>query len=223
MVYRQFMQQMEQLANINPEAAEYVMNTGIERWARAYSPRKRYNIMSTNIADAMNNAIKECKELPITGVIDYIRGVLQHWFHDRRTTAHKLATQLTTATDVAIGVKDDKARYMWIYPITFYMFLVKDGGLDGHVDLTAKTCTCKEFDVDQIPCAHALGHRGPGRHKKNRIPSFDEEVTQGSCTTCHRVDHNSHTCTYPKASRPSSGMGSISEIGEASRSHDVVE
>ncbi|KAK2663039.1 hypothetical protein Ddye_001613 [Dipteronia dyeriana] len=254
-VYResQFIQHMEQLANINPEAAQYVTNIGIELWARAHNPRKRYNIMSTNIAEAMNNAIKECKELPITGVIDYIRGVLQHWFHDRRTTAHKLTTQLTTDIDVAIGVKDDKARYMRIYPITFYTFLVKDGGLDGHVDLTAKTCTCKEFDVDQIPCAHALaysgeihpvgqpsewlvledivskivhppvGRRGPGRLKKNCIPSFGEDMTQRSCTTCHRVGHNSHTCTYPKASRPSSGMESISEIGEASRSHDVVE
>ncbi|KAK0580985.1 hypothetical protein LWI29_008406 [Acer saccharum] len=112
--------------------------------------------MSTNIAEAMNNAIKECKDLPITGVIDYIREVLQSWFHDRRTSVLKLSTQLTTVGDVAIGVKDERARYMRIYLITFYTFLVKDGDLDGNVDLTAKTCTCKEFDVDQLPCAHAL-------------------------------------------------------------------
>ncbi|TXG54078.1 hypothetical protein EZV62_019334 [Acer yangbiense] len=255
-VYResQFLQRMEHLKNINLEAAQYVTDAGIEQ--------------------AMNNAIKECKELPITGVIDYIREVLQSWFHDRRTTALKLSTQLTTAADVDIGVKDERARYMRIYPITFYTFLVKDRDLDGNVDLTAKTFTCKEFDVDQLPCAHALacirlrgfsfvdycspyyssaflvaaysgeihpfgqpsewlvpediaskivhppvGRRGPGRPKKNRTPSFGEEVTQRRCTTCHRVGHNSHTCTYPKSSRPSSDMGSTSEIGEASGSH----
>ncbi|KAK0602728.1 hypothetical protein LWI29_036406 [Acer saccharum] len=93
-VYResQFLQRMEQLANINLEVAQYVTDAGIEHWARAYNPRKRYNIMSTNIAMAMNNAIKECKELPIIVVIDYIRGVLQCWFHDRRTVALKLTT-----------------------------------------------------------------------------------------------------------------------------------
>ncbi|KAK2658182.1 hypothetical protein Ddye_004715 [Dipteronia dyeriana] len=112
--------------------------------------------MSTNITESMNNALKGCKELPITGVIDYIRGVLQGWFYERRTSALKLTTQLTTAADVAIGVKDDQARYMRVYPITFYTFLVKDGDLDGHMDLTTKTCTCREFDVDQLPCAHAL-------------------------------------------------------------------
>ncbi|KAI9187036.1 hypothetical protein LWI28_023630 [Acer negundo] len=55
----QFLQQMEQLKNINSEAAQYVTDAKIERWARAYSPRKRYKLMSTNIAEAMNNAIKE--------------------------------------------------------------------------------------------------------------------------------------------------------------------
>ncbi|TXG69328.1 hypothetical protein EZV62_004263 [Acer yangbiense] len=132
----------------------------------------------------------------------------------------------------------------------------------------------REFDVDQLPCAHALacirlrgfsfpdycspyyssmflvtaysreihpagqpsewlvpsdiaskivhppvGRRPPpGRPRKNRNPSFGEEVTQRRCTTCHRVGHNSHTCTYPK----SSTMGSTCEIGEASGSHNVL-
>ncbi|KAK2642553.1 hypothetical protein Ddye_024316 [Dipteronia dyeriana] len=131
-VYResQFLQRMEQLAHINPEAAQYVTDVGIERWVRAYNPRKRYNIMLTNIAEVMNNAIKKCKELPITGVIDYIKGILQRWFHDQHSAALKLTTQLTTAADVAIDVKDEEARYMRVYPITFYTFHFKDGGLD---------------------------------------------------------------------------------------------
>ncbi|TXG48510.1 hypothetical protein EZV62_024385 [Acer yangbiense] len=172
------------------------------------------------------------------------------------------------------GVKDDEARYMRVYPITFYTFVVKDGDLDGHVDLTTKSCSCREFDVDQLPCAHALAcirlrgfsfpdycspyysstflvtaysgeihpvgqpsewlvpsdiaskivhppvgrRRPPGRPRKNRNPSFGEEVTQRRCITCHRVGHNSHTCTYPK----SSTMGSTCEIGEASGSHNVL-
>ncbi|KAK3212353.1 hypothetical protein Dsin_017059 [Dipteronia sinensis] len=214
-VYResQFMQRMEQLSNIHLEAAQYVTDAGIERLARAYSPRKR--------------------------------GVLQCWFHDRRTSALKLTTQLTTAADVAIGVKDDEARYMRIYPITFYTFHVKDGGLDGTVDLTTKPVPVKNLiaflvaaysgeihplgqpsewlvpeDIASKIVHPPVGRRGPGRPKKNHTPSFGEEVTQRSCTTCHRVGHNSHTCTYPKSSRPSSGMGSTTEIGEASGSHN---
>ena len=67
-----------------------------------------------------------------------------------------------------------------------------------------------------------VGRRPPGRPRKNRKPSFGEEVTQRRCTTCHRVGNNSHTCTYPKSSTPSNGMGNTSEIGEASGSHNVL-
>ncbi|KAK2661745.1 hypothetical protein Ddye_000319 [Dipteronia dyeriana] len=157
-VYRvnQFMRCMEQLANINSEAAMYITDVGFERWARAYSPWKRYNLMSSNIAEAMNNAIKVCRELPITEVIDCIRGVLQRWFYVCRTFAGKLKSTLTTKVDVSICVKDEKASYLTVYPITYYSFLVKDGDLDGTVDLTSKTCTCREFDMDGLPCEHAL-------------------------------------------------------------------
>ncbi|TXG54834.1 hypothetical protein EZV62_020090 [Acer yangbiense] len=185
----------------------------------------------------------------------------------------KLKSALTTKADVNIGVKDEKARYLRVYPITYYSFLVKDGDLDGIVDLTSKTCTCREFDIDEIPCAHALacirvrrfsyvdycspyyssaflataysgeihpvghppewlvpediasivvlppvGRRLPGRPKKNRTPSFGEEVSQMTCTTCHRNGHNSHTCTYSRSSRPSTNT---SGVGEASGSHNV--
>ncbi|KAK2665776.1 hypothetical protein Ddye_004350 [Dipteronia dyeriana] len=132
----QFTRCMEQLANINSQAAMYITDFGFERWARAYRPRKRYNLTSSNIAEAMNNAIKACRELPITRVIDCIRWVLQRWFYYRRTSAGKLKSTLTTKVDVNIGVKDAKARYLTVYPIIYYSFLVKDGDLDGIVDLT---------------------------------------------------------------------------------------
>ncbi|KAK2661692.1 hypothetical protein Ddye_000266 [Dipteronia dyeriana] len=144
------------MENINYEATMYITDVIFERWARAYNPRKRYNLMSSNIAKAMNNAIKACRELLITGVIDYIRGVLQRWFYDRRTSAGKLKSTLTTKADVNIGVNDEKAHYITVYSITYYSFLVKDGDLDGTVDLTSKTCTSREFDMDEIPCEHAL-------------------------------------------------------------------
>ncbi|KAK3211826.1 hypothetical protein Dsin_016532 [Dipteronia sinensis] len=134
----------------------FVTDVRFELWARAYTPRKRYNLMSSNIVEAMNNVIKDCLELPITGVIDYIRGVLQRWFHDRRTFAGKLKSTLTTKVDVNICVKDEKARYLRVYPITYYSFLVNDEDLDGTVDLKSKTCTCREFDIDEIPFEHAL-------------------------------------------------------------------
>ncbi|KAK2657899.1 hypothetical protein Ddye_010951 [Dipteronia dyeriana] len=116
----QFTRCMEQLENINFEVAIYITDVEFERCAGAYSLRKRYNLTSSNIAEDMNNAIKACRELSITGVIDYIRGVLQRWFYDRQTSAGKLKSTLTTKADVNICVKGEKARYLTVYPITYY-------------------------------------------------------------------------------------------------------
>ncbi|KAL5575228.1 hypothetical protein UlMin_016927 [Ulmus minor] len=38
-------------------------------------------------------------------------------------------------------------------PVTYH---VKGGELEGVVDIFNKTCTCKEFDIDKLPCVHAI-------------------------------------------------------------------
>ncbi|KAK2659056.1 hypothetical protein Ddye_005589 [Dipteronia dyeriana] len=209
----------ESKQQLQSQLGRYAFANRFQIKARTYSPRKRYNLTSSNIAEAMNNEIKVCRELPITGVIDCIRGVLQRWFYDRWTSTGKLKSTLTTKADVNIGVKDEKARYLTIYPIIYYSFLVKDGDLDGTVDLTSKTYYCSPYyssaflattysgeihpvghppkwlvpeDIASIIVLPPVGRRLPGRPKKNRIPSFGEGVSQSRCTTCHRNGHNSH-------------------------------
>ena len=147
---------MLQLSSISVGAHQYVVDAGEERWSRAFCPRKRYNIMTTNIAESMNNAVKDFRELPIVAMIDRIRDMMQRWFHDRRTVAASYDTQLTERVEALIGVSDESAQHMKVSPIAVYQFEVHDGKQNGIVDLENRTCSCREFDLDQIPCAHAL-------------------------------------------------------------------
>ncbi|KAK3225307.1 hypothetical protein Dsin_005169 [Dipteronia sinensis] len=171
-VYRvnQFTRCMEQMANINSKAVMYVTDAGFERWLRAYNRRKRYNIMLSNIAEAMNNAIKNYRELPITGVIDYSRGVLQHWFHDRRTSAGKLKSTLTTKADVNICVKDEKARYLR------YSSAFLAAAYSGKIHPIGHPPEWLVLeDIASVVVLPPVGRHLPGRPKKNRTPSFGEE------------------------------------------------
>ncbi|TXG69643.1 hypothetical protein EZV62_004578 [Acer yangbiense] len=43
-----------------------------------------------------------------------------------------------------------------VNPVDNVNFNVKDGEKDGLVNLSEKTCTCKEFQNDLLPCSHAL-------------------------------------------------------------------
>ena len=57
---------------------------------------------------------------------------------------------------------------MQVIPIDRLRFEVVFGKAKFTVDLERLTCTCREFDLDQIPCKHALaaiGHRYLSKHE----------------------------------------------------------
>ncbi|KAA0053232.1 MuDRA-like transposase [Cucumis melo var. makuwa] len=45
---------------------------------------------------------------------------------------------------------------MKVNPIDCYQFYVKDLDKEEVVNLQTKECTCKEFQVEQLPCSHAI-------------------------------------------------------------------
>ncbi|KAL5549342.1 hypothetical protein UlMin_004573 [Ulmus minor] len=89
---------MNTLTLVQPQLGPYLQEVGYERWSRAYSEGRRYNIMTTNILECIN----------------------------------------------AILVMDD----------TVYTIL--DGDKNRVVDLQARTCSCRRFQLEQLPCAHAM-------------------------------------------------------------------
>ncbi|XP_022151685.1 uncharacterized protein LOC111019601 [Momordica charantia] len=142
--------------------AKYLQEIGIERWARCYQVGRRYENMTTNSAASVNAFLQEARELPITKIVEFICELLQRWFHERRT---QWSTQNTSHSDYAeerLAVQFEKSRRYTVKPIDWCMFHVKDGGLDGTVDLNARTYTCMEFQYMGIPCSHAIA---AARHK----------------------------------------------------------
>ena len=60
MVYRifDFDHLMEKLKKIELNAYDYLVHVDIRKWACAHSPVRRYHIMTTNIAESMNSALR---------------------------------------------------------------------------------------------------------------------------------------------------------------------
>ena len=94
-----FDDQLQKLWQINAEAARYLEeNVECNRWARAEFSSRRYNMMTTNIAESMNALLKEARTLPVLSLLHYIRMTLQRWFFERREAAKKILTPLTPWT-----------------------------------------------------------------------------------------------------------------------------
>ncbi|KAH9681546.1 SWIM-type domain-containing protein [Citrus sinensis] len=73
-----------------------------------------------------------------------------------RDLAMDACTLMTTWVEKQLKGKLDKSHTYPVIQINFHEFIVKDGDLDGHVDVLQKTCSCNEFQIDQFPCEHVV-------------------------------------------------------------------
>ncbi|KAK2646678.1 hypothetical protein Ddye_021873 [Dipteronia dyeriana] len=91
----EFLEKMRELSRVNMRAYEYMMRVDPHRWSRAYCPVRRYGGMTSNIVECMNNCLRYAHQLPITTLVEYVRDMMQKWFHERRDAASRNTTQLS--------------------------------------------------------------------------------------------------------------------------------
>ncbi|KAK2635221.1 hypothetical protein Ddye_030013 [Dipteronia dyeriana] len=70
------------ISNIHHRAFDHLVDVGVERWSIAYCPKKRYGFTTMNIAEAINSAAKEALKSPITALVEFLKDLMQKWFHD---------------------------------------------------------------------------------------------------------------------------------------------
>ena len=79
---------------VKPKVFNKLIEDDICKWSHAYCPIRRYNLMTINIVESMNLALRHARKLPITPLMESIRAMLQKWFHDKRILVEGTATPL---------------------------------------------------------------------------------------------------------------------------------
>ncbi|XP_015388038.2 uncharacterized protein LOC107177969 [Citrus sinensis] len=156
--HEEFKRQLEGLWMIHSSTADYLENNVCTcNWARSQFEGKRYNILTTKIAESVNAFMREPRKFPVTHFVDHFRKTLQQWFYDRKIMAESMTTRLTTWADEIVTERRTIAERMIVRPMSPYRFQVIGGGLkEGLVDLQKRTCFCRVFQLDQLVCAHAI-------------------------------------------------------------------
>ena len=73
----EFTELMEELSIVKPKAFDKLIEDDVCKWSRAYCPVRRYDLMTTNIAESMNSALRHARKLLITPLMESIRAMLQ--------------------------------------------------------------------------------------------------------------------------------------------------
>ncbi|GJU35701.1 transposase, MuDR, MULE transposase domain protein [Tanacetum coccineum] len=66
------------------EAYQKLEDAGFETWSRAMCPANRYNYMTSNSDESINNLSRHVRKAPITMLMEWYRELLQKWYCARR-------------------------------------------------------------------------------------------------------------------------------------------
>ncbi|XP_056848847.1 uncharacterized protein LOC130498990 [Raphanus sativus] len=141
----------------NAACFKYLEDIGTAKWTRTYFQGNRYNLLTSNVAEQLNNAISKSRASPIVEMFMFIQRMLTRWFSARRTKSSKHRGLVTPEVDKVIQTHIRLTKGSKIYPSRDWSFSVR--GLFGHgntVHLDTKACTCQVFQKLKIPCGHAL-------------------------------------------------------------------
>ncbi|KAK0594625.1 hypothetical protein LWI29_006375 [Acer saccharum] len=189
---------MEELRRLHKGAYDYAIDAGPHKWSRVHCPQRRYRLMTTNVVECINLCLKFAWQLPLMTLAEFIRNMLQKWFHDRHTNARSMRHRLTDVAHLVILKRVKKCGYMTVNAVDWNIFSVRHKGKLWTVDLARKTCTCNKFQMDFLPCSHALA---AARYMTLSIYRFIVAKRESHCFHCCRewnLDFTSLCADYYK-------------------------
>ncbi|CAE6157678.1 unnamed protein product [Arabidopsis arenosa] len=137
--------------------ADYLAGIGFEHWTRSHFVGNRYNFMTSNIAESLNNVLTMARDYPVISILESIRTTLVTWFALRRQAAQLEDNILPPKVNDMVIENYEKGAGCAVIKIGEGLYEVREkGGAAFAVNLCERTCTCREFQLLTIPCSHAI-------------------------------------------------------------------
>lgn len=113
--------------------------------------------MSSNVAESLNNVLTMARDFPVISIMETIRTTLVTWFALRRDVATSSTSVLTRKVEEMIAKNFEDSCGYFVLKIGDGIYEVRDKkDFSNAVHLWERTCTCREFQLLQIPCKHAV-------------------------------------------------------------------
>ena len=137
--------------------ADYLTDIGFEHWTRSHFVGERYNCMTSNIAESLNNVLTMARDYPVISLLETLRTTLVTWFALRREAAQVEGNLLPPKVNEMVIENFKKGAGYVVVKIGDLFYEVRDRQDSAFaVNLWERTCTCREFQLLTIPCSHAI-------------------------------------------------------------------
>ena len=90
---------MAVLDKIDARIRPYLEEAGYKTWARSHAPKRRYIMMTSNIDESINSALKAARNLPIGVMMKCIRSLVQQWVWKNGEEARGTFTEISSKAE----------------------------------------------------------------------------------------------------------------------------
>ncbi|KAL0815523.1 hypothetical protein Bca101_071967 [Brassica carinata] len=137
---------------------DYLKKIDKKLWTRSHFEGGRFNVMTSNAAESLNNALLPARDSPIMALFEFIRRKLCTWYVSRRTEISKMKGNVPDNIQKILVEQLVLSTGLLVMPCSTWLFEVthRPTNFGFTVDLDKRTCTCLEFQKLGLPCRHAI-------------------------------------------------------------------
>ncbi|KAG9144643.1 hypothetical protein Leryth_020945 [Lithospermum erythrorhizon] len=146
---------LENIRSISPEAYNWVQRNEPARWANAFFQGSRYNHMTSNFGELFYSWASDADELPITQMVDAIRGKITELIYNRQTESNQWPTRLTPVMEGKLEKESMKVHSLQVVVSANNKYEVRGETIEI-VDVDNSDCSCNGWQLSGIPCCHAV-------------------------------------------------------------------
>ncbi|KAL7240564.1 hypothetical protein ACSBR2_006259 [Camellia fascicularis] len=152
---------MKKLGELDKENKpnEWLMQENLETWARCYfSTRSKCDIQVNNLSESFNKYIFPARDKPIISMVEWIRRKLMNIVQVKKNEMEKYGGSICPTVQQKLeSNKEDDRNYFASFAGDL-KFEVDCYDTTHVVDSRAKTCGCRDWDLTNIPCKHAISY-----------------------------------------------------------------
>ncbi|KAK9269639.1 hypothetical protein L1049_001416 [Liquidambar formosana] len=153
----EFETHMEAIKKVSVGTYNWLLTNHPSVWSRShFSPRSKCDMLCNNPSESWNKYILEAREKPIITMLEMIRRQLMNRFQVRKQEMEKWEGPLCPKIQEKFDRVKEDARHCEVIYAGDGIYEIEYKGQTTFVNLGARTCMCRKWEVTGIPCSHAV-------------------------------------------------------------------
>jgi len=154
---QQFNRNMDRMKALDADAHKWLEKMDPKTWVRAYlSEFPKCDILLNNNCEVFNKYILEARELPILSMFERIKTQLMTRHYTKQKEADGFASNFFPKIRAKESSNAEFANMCYAMPSGHGVFQVQIREYSHIVDIFAKTCDCRRWQLTGVPCCHAI-------------------------------------------------------------------